>query len=83
VLNVGAPCENLDRLDQRYRSNYGMSMVENLKENKEEWQWNSFLKNRKRNTGAVNVVMLYRFRMVNATRAYTHEWTFRFKAFEQ
>jgi hypothetical protein len=26
------PCENLDRLDRRYRSRYGMSMVENLKE---------------------------------------------------
>jgi hypothetical protein len=26
------PCENLDRLDRRYRSRYGMSMVENLRE---------------------------------------------------
>ena len=29
------PCETLDRLDQRYRSRYGMSMVENLREIKE------------------------------------------------
>jgi len=29
------PCENLDRLDQRYRRHYGMSMVENLREIKE------------------------------------------------
>ncbi len=26
------PCKNLDRLDRRYRTRYGMSMVENLKE---------------------------------------------------
>ena len=30
------PCEALDRLDQRYRSRYGMSMVENLREIKEK-----------------------------------------------
>jgi len=29
------PCENLDRLDRRYRRHYGMSMVENLGEIKE------------------------------------------------
>ncbi|MCJ7559988.1 DUF3795 domain-containing protein [Candidatus Bathyarchaeota archaeon] len=29
------PCENLDRLDRRYRTRYNMSMVENLKELKE------------------------------------------------
>ena len=31
----GMPCENVDRLDWRYRSHYGMSMVENLKEIRE------------------------------------------------
>ena len=30
------PCENLDRLDRRYRSRYDMSMVENLREIKEK-----------------------------------------------
>jgi len=30
------PCENLDRLDRRYRKRYGMSMVENLQELKEK-----------------------------------------------
>jgi len=30
------PCENLDRLDRRYRKRYSMSMVENLKELKEK-----------------------------------------------
>jgi len=30
------PCENLDRLDRRYRRRYGMNMVENLKEIKEK-----------------------------------------------
>ena len=30
------PCENLDRVDRRYRQRYGMSMVENLKELKEK-----------------------------------------------
>ncbi len=30
------PCENLDRLDRRYRSRYSMSMVENLREIKEK-----------------------------------------------
>ena len=29
-------CENLDRLDRRYRKRYGMSMVENLQELKEK-----------------------------------------------
>jgi rubrerythrin len=27
---AGFPCERLSRLDQRYRANYGMSMIENL-----------------------------------------------------
>ena len=26
------PCENVDRIDRRYRNRYGMSMVENLRE---------------------------------------------------
>jgi len=30
------PCENLDRIDRRYRERYHMSMVENLKELKEK-----------------------------------------------
>jgi hypothetical protein len=30
------PCENLDRLDRRYRSRYEMSMVENIREIKEK-----------------------------------------------
>ena len=30
------PCENLDRIDRRYRKRYDMSMVENLKELKEK-----------------------------------------------
>jgi len=30
------PCENLDRLDRRYRKRYGMSMVENLQELEEK-----------------------------------------------
>ena len=30
------PCENLNRLDRRYRERYGMSMVENLKQIKTE-----------------------------------------------
>jgi rubrerythrin len=30
------PCENLDRLDRRYRKRYNMSMVENLKDLKEK-----------------------------------------------
>lgn len=25
------PCKNLDRIDRRYRTRYGMSMVENLR----------------------------------------------------
>ena len=29
------PCENLDRIDRRYRKLYNMSMVENLNELKE------------------------------------------------
>jgi len=29
------PCENLDRVDRRYRKHYDMSMVENLRELKE------------------------------------------------
>jgi len=33
---VDMPCENLDRLDRRYRKRYGMSMVENLIELKEK-----------------------------------------------
>jgi len=38
------PCENLDRLDRRYRKRYDMSMVENLKELKEKGM-EKFLKN--------------------------------------
>ena len=38
------PCENLDRLDRRYRKRYGMSMVENLKELQEKGM-EKFLKN--------------------------------------
>jgi hypothetical protein len=38
------PCENLDRLDRRYRSRYGMSMVENLREIREKGM-EKFLKN--------------------------------------
>ena len=30
------PCENLDRIDRRYRKRYDMSMVENLVELKEK-----------------------------------------------
>ena len=30
------PCENLNRLDRRYRTHYNMSMVENLKELKKK-----------------------------------------------
>jgi len=30
------PCQNLDRLDRRYRQRYNMSMIENLKEIKEK-----------------------------------------------
>ena len=30
------PCENLDRIDRRYRKRYNMSMVENLRELKEK-----------------------------------------------
>jgi hypothetical protein len=30
------PCENLDRLDRRYRKRYSMGMVENLRELKEK-----------------------------------------------
>ena len=30
------PCNNLDRLDKRYRKQYGMSMIENLKTLKEK-----------------------------------------------
>ena len=29
------PCENLDHLDRRYRSHYDMSVVENIREIKE------------------------------------------------
>jgi hypothetical protein len=36
------PCENLDRLDKRYRTRYNMSMVENLKELKNKGM-NKFL----------------------------------------
>jgi hypothetical protein len=28
---TGFPCENLERLDKRYREKYGMSMIENLR----------------------------------------------------
>jgi hypothetical protein len=38
------PCENLDRLDRRYRKRYNMSMVENLNELKEKGM-EQFLKN--------------------------------------
>lgn len=38
------PCENLDRVDRRYRKRYDMSMVENLKELKEKGM-KKFLKN--------------------------------------
>ena len=38
------PCENLDRVDRRYRKRYGMSMVENLKQIKTRGIEN-FLKN--------------------------------------
>jgi len=37
------PCENLDRLDRRYRKRYDMSMVENLKEIRDKGI-NEFLK---------------------------------------
>ena len=37
------PCENLDRIDRRYRKRYNMSMVENLKE-LEEKGMNQFLR---------------------------------------
>jgi hypothetical protein len=37
------PCENLDRLDRRYRKRYDMSMVENLKEIRDQGI-NEFLK---------------------------------------
>jgi len=40
------PCENLDRVDRRYRKRYDMSMVENLKELKEKGM-KKFLKNQK------------------------------------
>ena len=41
------PCENLDRLDMRYRRRYYMSIVENLKELKEKGM-KKFLKNQEK-----------------------------------
>ena len=41
------PCENLDRLDRRYRTRYAMSMVENLKGLKERGM-DEFLRNQQR-----------------------------------
>ena len=44
------PCENLDRLDRRYRKRYDMSMVENLKELKEKGV-KKFFKNQEKKYG--------------------------------
>ena len=63
------PCENLDRLDRRYRKRYGMSMVENLKE-LEEKGMEKFLKNQEeiyaRARNVQNVAMLSLVTMENA-----------------
>ncbi len=44
------PCENLDRLDRRYRKRYDMSMVENLKEIRDKGI-NEFLKTQEEKYG--------------------------------
>lgn len=41
------PCENLDRLDRRYKKHYNMSMVENLKELKRRGM-KKFLENQRK-----------------------------------
>ena len=66
------PCETLDRLDRRYRSRYGVSMVENLREIREKGI-EKLLEKRKRHIGVHNVVILFQFMMANVTGAYKHE----------